>query len=317
MRLLLVGNYGVGNLGDEALLAYFLSRFAGEEWQIVSAAPRGTDVPRLPCGIRSFLRPWWRTVRAFKSCDAVVFGGGTLFTDIESVHACVLWWLHAKVAGFFGKPVYFAFQGVGPFRTRVGEMLARSAFRHASFFSVRDASSLSRAKSLVKNLLVSEGFDPVFSLLQDLNLSVSPEHFAIIPRFNATEEFFHQAQERAEASGKPAIILSLHPDDPREIVFSQRLQFLLPRAVFRPVRNLRDLAQAVASCGQVYTARYHGAIAALALGVPFEVFSLGEGDKLSTLPSTRDGAFLRALVDAAEEALRGCFAHQVAKNMTH
>ena len=38
MRLLLVGNYGVGNLGDEALREYFLKRFPEVQGEVEGGA---------------------------------------------------------------------------------------------------------------------------------------------------------------------------------------------------------------------------------------------------------------------------------------
>ena len=100
MRCLLISNYGTGNHGDVALKEYFLTRFPEVEWIVLSAnAQSPRDVPRLPFGLRSlFTTPWWRTLAALRSSDAVIFGGGSLFTDVESVRACLLWWWHACVA---------------------------------------------------------------------------------------------------------------------------------------------------------------------------------------------------------------------------
>ena len=114
MRLLMVGNYGDGNVGDEALREYFLRRYTSHRWTVLSAHPSTPqELPRLPSGIRSFLSfKWLRTLNQLPDFDAVVFGGGSLFTDIESPLACILWWLHVRAARFFGKPVLLAFQGV-------------------------------------------------------------------------------------------------------------------------------------------------------------------------------------------------------------
>ncbi len=305
MRLLLVGNYGVGNLGDEALREYFLSRFPEIEWSVVTASSKEKcDVPRLPCGIRSFFRPWWLTLKAFRACDGVVFGGGTLFTDTESVFACFLWWLHAKAASIFEKPVFFAFQGIGPFKTRTGKMFAASALRNASFLSVRDAASLARAGTMVKGISVVEGFDPIFALLQEVPVERSKEVFAIIPRGNASQTILEAACIRSREEGKQVSILSLQPEDHGERAICEALLVRIPGSQLRPITDLVSLAREVARCDAVFTARYHGAIAALALDVPFEVFSQGAGDKLASLPSLKDRPTLRALVDDAERALR-------------
>ena len=83
MKCLLVGNFGVGNLGDEALKDYFLQEFSTVDWTVVSADPQGEkEVARLPGGVRSLLKlQWFKTLFAYRSCDAIVFGGGSLFTD--------------------------------------------------------------------------------------------------------------------------------------------------------------------------------------------------------------------------------------------
>ena len=96
MRYLLVGNYGVGNAGDEILKDYFLERFPGIEWIVCSACPVSGEVWRLPAGVRSFLSfKWLYTLWVLRKSDGMVFGGGSLFTDVESVRACFVWFAHA------------------------------------------------------------------------------------------------------------------------------------------------------------------------------------------------------------------------------
>ena len=88
-QFLLVGNFGVGNVGDEAIRTYILQAFPEVHWTVLSGdRMQSGDVPRLPYGIRSFLSTaWWKTLRAYRSSDGIVFGGGSLFTDVESKKA--------------------------------------------------------------------------------------------------------------------------------------------------------------------------------------------------------------------------------------
>jgi polysaccharide pyruvyl transferase WcaK-like protein len=145
MSYLLVGNYGVGNAGDEILRSYFLDRFPECQFLVLSASPREGELSRFPAGIRSFLScRWLRTMRALWQSHGLVFGGGSLLTDVESPHACFVWWIHALFAWALRKPYYLAFQGIGPFRTRLGEALARFVVQRATFISVRDTQSLFR-----------------------------------------------------------------------------------------------------------------------------------------------------------------------------
>jgi len=113
VHCLLIGNYGAGNLGDELLREAHLRNETNVQWTVCSASPKDGQLPRLPLGVRSFLTtPWWRTFTALRNVDAVVFGGGTLFTDGESIRACMLWWWHAFIAHVFGQPILLADQGI-------------------------------------------------------------------------------------------------------------------------------------------------------------------------------------------------------------
>ncbi len=310
MHCLLVGNYGVGNLGDEALKEYFLRNVPHVRWTVVSAHPQGeAECARLPGGFRSFFRfQWLRTLRAYHRCDAVVFGGGSLFTDVESVYACILWWLHARVARFFGKPVHLGFQGIGPFRTRVGERFARSACAAAASLSVRDARSATVVHSWNLNTQCVQTFDPVFLLMHRGNhADRSKKVFTIIPRRNSGDPLRLTAQELLKNhSSDPVRILCLQYGDPDERRFAEKLAREF-HAHIQEVKTLDQLIDQVSRSSFVVAERYHGALAALALGVPFRVVSQASGDKLSSLLGLGDADVSRliALVEAGNASLRG------------
>ncbi len=323
MKCLLVGNYGTGNLGDEALRDYFLLRFPEVEWTVLSANPtqRG-EVPRLPFGFRSLLcTSWWKTLRAFWFTDAVVFGGGSLFTDSESVMACVLWWWHGLVARLLGKPLILAFQGIGPFRTRVGEWCARKTITAAAFVSVRDEESLSRASSFAPagasedkrvRADVHLSFDPVL-ILFPRSSEVHPggeDILAVIPRMNSGEALRIAIQTFLERH-RPLVvhILSMQPDLLEEQRMCDELQRMIgPSASVHPVRTLQELIDGLLRSSFVISERYHGALAAIALGVTVEIIAQAGGDKLDVLRTAlMNPAALEALrerVRTGEEELR-------------
>ncbi|OGJ62751.1 hypothetical protein A3A67_03480 [Candidatus Peribacteria bacterium RIFCSPLOWO2_01_FULL_51_18] len=285
MHALLIGNYGVGNLGDEALRRFFLDNFPGVEWTVLSADPKGeNEVCRLPAGIRSFFKPWWRTISAFRHADAVVFGGGTLFTDIESVFACFLWWWHAAVAGFLSKPVYLAFQGIGPFRTSWGLRLAKRVVDKSAFISVRDKASFERVQSWNMNKKIVQTFDPVYVVFSGIKVNLTESNtIVLIPRKNSGENFLIEASK----------IIQEHQGDPVRIIIMQRdhEHFVVDRirsmvhGHFEVVEAVteEDLVQAIEDALLVVAERYHGALAALALGVPLVVCPQDIGDKLDVL----------------------------------
>lgn len=318
MQCLLVGNYGDGNVGDEALKEYFLRRFPEVEWTVVSARPSEGEVPRLPAGIRSLLGfRWVRTLRHMRRVEAVVFGGGTLFTDIESPLACLLWWVHVLGARLMGKPVALAFQGVGPFRTRRGRGWARSALRMTDFLSVRDADSAERIPELLKNKNCVRTADPIFLYNQNIESRNTKKVFIVIPRRNSDLHFERRfATLSKEGSYDEIRLLSLQPDDATEKATITRLTFLsTARPIVVAIHSLEQLQQEVAGASNVLTQRYHGAIAALLQGVPTEICIQQAGDKLSALRDAVAGGTVaahleesRRLALAGEDALRGWLA---------
>lgn len=287
MKCLLVGNFGVGNLGDEALKDYFLQEFSEVEWTVVSAHPTDGEIARLPVGIRSLLGgKWLSTVSAYRKCDAVVFGGGSLFTDVESVYACCIWWLHAELAFFLKKDVHLAFQGIGPFHTRLGSFLCKSVCRKSASISVRDSQSYNRVGEWGLGTKCVQSCDPVFSLIESQKVDACTKNILIlIPRKNSTEKFTKITQEYIKSTSPEQVtILSMQPDKKSESDYCQMLasKLEIPSSI-QTVRTLNKLIQEVSLASTVISERYHGALVALALDKNLEIVSQCDGDKLSTL----------------------------------
>lgn len=304
---MLVGNYGVGNLGDELLRSYFVEAFPELSWCIVVVSPREkSEYSRLPAGIRSLLSlRWIKTLCAMRKADAFVFGGGSLFTDIESLRACILWFLHAAAAKCLRKPIILAFQGVGPFRTRVGEALARKSFSWASHISVRDDVSFTRMQSWKLNTKIVQSFDPIFCLYcREKTDDCIKNVITIVPRKNSDAIFLDVVKKECEEHPQaPLHILLLEPEAEQQII--TLFQENLPASCeVYPCGTLQELFRRLSSATLVITQRYHAALAALALRIPLRIVPQGEGDKLHALPKDTPREKLLALVKVGEDALR-------------
>lgn len=311
MNAVLIGNYGVGNFGDEALKEYFLGAYPGVRWTVVSARPDAGELPRLPAGIRSFFgTPWLKTLGAIRRADAVVFGGGTLFTDIESAKACVIWGIHAFVARLFGVPVHLAFQGIGPFKTGVGEWIARRVVRMATTVSVRDDASLSRIAGWSKRASVVLAFDPVFALFVAKKRPWQPENtYVLIPRHTSGKAFLDALDAHAANLHHVAIVVALfQPDDPGERKAVETVRRRYPEASVRTIRTADDLLLLLSAASHCVCERFHGALAAVAAGTPLSVVPQAPGDKIASVPQmfARPDGWGEALdrIAAGEEALK-------------
>jgi polysaccharide pyruvyl transferase WcaK-like protein len=221
----------------------------------------------------------------------VVFGGGSLFTDVESSHACFLWFIHAWTSFMVGTPYFLAFQGIGPFRTKWGRRLAMWTVKHAAYVSLRDEESVVRLADFTMNTKCIRTFDPAILLIRKSFSVRSQNVITIIPRSNSKSKFI-QAVQNVLAQQKSAhiSILLMQPDDSREkAVADILLQLCKGRGFVTALSSFDELCENVAQSSLVLTERYHGALAALALRVPVKIITMAEGDKLSSLRMYAEG----------------------------
>ncbi|HOC91480.1 MAG TPA: polysaccharide pyruvyl transferase CsaB [bacterium] len=131
MNFFIIGYFGSGNVGDEAILESFLSwsrkRLPGAAHTALTSRPEETsarhDVGTVTKGDFAGL------ARALRRADAVVLPGGGLLQDATSARSAVYYCLLIIAAGAMGKPVYMMSQGMGPFRRKWTKALAGWAMR--------------------------------------------------------------------------------------------------------------------------------------------------------------------------------------------
>jgi polysaccharide pyruvyl transferase CsaB len=160
-RAVLCGYYGMGNGGDEALLATLLQMLPPNIQPIVlSANPRGTEnLHQVEASDRYSM---FSLIKQLKQADLFVWGGGSLMQDVTSARNPVYYGGIMGLAQGLGLETIAWAQGVGPIQRRVSKWIARRAFQGCTLVSVRDRQS---AKLLsewqVKNVIAP---DPVWAL---------------------------------------------------------------------------------------------------------------------------------------------------------
>lgn len=261
MRVLLHGFFGLGNLGDEAILhATFRSLCKSPRLllSILSASPERTSrrygVPAYPRALGAPL------IHALRRSDVLCFAGGSLLQDATSLRSLLYYFFCAQAAQKLGKRVFFLAQGLGPLRRRVSRALAASALSRAYDRSFRDEQSLKLAQALGAPGSLSA--DPAL-LLEPEGALAGP--LVIAPRRVPTRGFEVAARFLAdEAAAPPLLVASLPREDAQGVL---RLAAKLPSAVVyrgngRPENPLRGASI-------VLTERFHAALFALrAGGVP-------------------------------------------------
>lgn len=140
MRAVLCGYYGLGNGGDEALLATLLQMLPPSVTPVVlSGSPAETaqryGVEAVP---RKALGP---VIKALRGADALILGGGSLLQDATSLQNPLYYSGLLVLAQWLGLKTIAWGQGIGPLNHPLSQGVGRYALGHCNAVSVRDHGS--------------------------------------------------------------------------------------------------------------------------------------------------------------------------------
>jgi polysaccharide pyruvyl transferase CsaB len=179
MRIFLIGWFGAGNIGDEAILLSELlsmrSNIKKVRFFILSFNPERTkkltnDIEEVENIIsmgskHRFLKSDFTGLfRTFKRTDIVIIGGGGIFQDIYNYYPIPFFTLMACMAKIFRKHLMLYSVGIGPVHTAIGKKLCKLTARIADIISVRDSESKELLRAIGVNKEIHVSADPVFLL---------------------------------------------------------------------------------------------------------------------------------------------------------
>ncbi len=266
MRLLLSGYYGLGNLGDEAILAGLAPALAarGVAVTVLSAAPRATSSLHSVAAVHRL-----RGVPvALVGHTAFVSGGGGLLQDATSSRSLGYYLGLIRAAKALGKRVAVYGQSLGPL-THAGRKRVAAALAGVPL-AVRDRQSLAIAADL--GLQAELVGDPALLMSRPKvpETPSAPGAPTLLiprgghPRFDAPLERLAAA---LIADGERVAAMALQPrvDDGSVAALLAALPSLERAAAETPKAALDLIAKAAA----VVSVRLHGCILAAVAGVPF------------------------------------------------
>jgi len=162
-NILIIGNYGAGNFGDELVLRNILGMLREEK---ISVSSR--DFYPFPSGIRSFFISIFtgriiKTLTTYMRADTVIFGGGTLFTSEEPITIWI-WSMQILPAIIFRKKIICFGQGVGPIHGKFSKWIVKKIFSNFAHIILRDSESekILRKVGVKKEIKIAP--DPVFAM---------------------------------------------------------------------------------------------------------------------------------------------------------
>lgn len=213
MKVVICGNYGAQNLGDEMILTGLLETVRAilpkANIAVLSGNPQETtkhfnvqSYKKFPAGITSLVKGFFgstkETKRVVKSCDYFFLGGGGLFETL-TFRAHIIWGIQAFMAYRYKKPVIMYDQSVGKARGIFRRLILKSLFKKAKLIVVRDEKSKSNLREL--------GIDNEIYVLPDLAFRIS------IPK--------------PASSRKKQIIVALRQMDDLSLLFKKNISIFL------------------------------------------------------------------------------------------
>lgn len=169
MRVLIHNSDSPKNRGDRAILAGLIevvrARWPGAEIVSLSQYPerdaawfgiRFLEQSPYSTGIGDYLR----LLRAARSADVIVWGGGEILKDYTNKLGLVYWALKLSGLRAVNRNIYGAFQGIGPTEAWISRKLIRYTVNRTRGFIVRDDESAAKLREWGVRRPVVSSFDP-------------------------------------------------------------------------------------------------------------------------------------------------------------
>ncbi len=298
-HILLLGNYGAHNLGDEAIFAsllFYCKKNYGETVKISALTDNHTFVqkhlsnntvtcyPLFPVGFRSILKYLWPALKnksRLRDVDFALFGGGGLFTDSVSIHAVVIWFVQfLYVRYYLGIPVVTYGQSIGPLHTKVGTWLTTFAMKRMQSCYVRDLASLSWLTQ--RGIAATTIHDPALHLVhikehttpQGLHIAISLRpwkdvqpllrHMVTILKKNYSHATIHLIpMQPGSGEGDTALMVTAQ----------QALQHEGITALLHAPSSYAEVQSLLAQCDVSIGMRLHFCILSATVGTPFHAIA--------------------------------------------
>ncbi len=305
-RILICGNYGAGNFGDELILKGLLKvikKLAHIEVTVMTGNEKETwtmhDVQVAPF-VPSSLKSWTKQVLKGKAAralfaigqaDLIIFGGGGLFNEKEEA-SIKIWNSQVRAFRFFKKPVIMIGQSFGNIEKEKNKKIIRKVCSSMKKILVRDPISKKNLESLGIEKHIQVVSDSAFWLeARDFQEEKKPYHspYYLIslrawPGIDTKLLTEHINTLIKNLPGTP-VFISMQKDD--EKIFHQlnnkNIQCISPK-------NLNELWTLFSHAQCIIGMRLHACILATTMQKP--LLAIAYDDKVKNLLQTENPAAL-------------------------
>lgn len=186
-KVFVLGSYGCGNRGDDAILQSIVENLNSDTTEIYATSGKFEDIARwipvksIPCRLNegfsipvliSMCKSGLIMSLSILKSDMLIFGGGSLIHDLTPYNLLFMFLWH-KIAKVFGKKVVYFCMGVGPIQTDKGKKLCKKYLSQADALFVRDQRGYDICQNLrIENVQMVK--DSVFLLTEKNHCPSNP-----------------------------------------------------------------------------------------------------------------------------------------------
>lgn len=240
-RILAVGYFGFGNLGDEACLEAFKNKVGGDRIDVLRLSGRQgasfSDLSRLN-GIKDYL--------------AVVFVGGNLLQNKTSKKSLYFYLSVIRAAKRQGVPVCFISSGIGEIYGSRDARATEKALGRVTFFGARTASDLKKSQSAKASHIM-----PDLCFLHSVEAAARRDTVVYIPKDKSCLDLFLRTHR--ELGARAVIVPTFYSAD---ISLCKRLCSAHKIPMFIP-NGYQDLLALLSGAAISFCERLHGAVFSL------------------------------------------------------
>ncbi len=266
-RILLVGYYGNGNLGDDLLAEVSIRNLIKSGKRVSFTRNKPLQIEKEEKITPVYSRSIVSIFRAVISNDIVMFSGGSIFQDVTSTRSILYYAFIALLALLFRKKLYLVGQGVGPLNSDLAFTLTRYIFERAHHVSVRDRKSYDLVSIWRQNDDVQFIPDLVFDFKKDDEIlkGNNTKKVGIIVRdipglpTELTVDYYINILQVCRKYTEHLLLIGFHYSHDKELINSIISRYDPNLDVIYP--NSYDEAEGVlTTCTDIVTTRLHGAI---------------------------------------------------------
>lgn len=259
-KILLVGYYGYGNLGDELMRKSIKDFLINENFEILELLPKSKKENN------SFERfNVFSIIKAILKSDIVICGGGGILQDKTSLNSFLYYYFVFKLSAFLGKPLIFFGNSFGPFKRYLSRKLFRNLLKNKKLYIfARDEVSYKYVKLCNQKSIL--GTDPAISFLKNVELkSKKNGQVVIIPRKIKT--YVPVLLSLSNLGFTEVIFVPLSPED---IPLAKKLSnFSVKGLKLSYVSQVENAIEYIQQSEMVISERFHGSLISSYFGVPF------------------------------------------------